>query len=154
VSRLVIVDSRPALPEDRVARMRARGQRPPRLHASPDEAVRAFRLLPPETSADPALLEHLGRAGLVQANGGWRYRFDPACYAARRPVDAWPLLPRVAARTLVVRGEHSPIMTRDIAERMQTLLPDASVVEIPGAYHHLVLDAPEAFTRALAAFLG
>lgn len=154
VSRLVIVDSRPTLPEDRVARMRARGQRPPRLHASPDEAVRAFRLLPPETSADPALLQHLGRAGLVQANGGWRYRFDPACYAARRPVDAWPLLPRVAARTLVVRGEHSPIMTRDIAERMQTLLPDASVVEIPGAYHHLVLDAPETFTRALAAFLG
>jgi pimeloyl-ACP methyl ester carboxylesterase len=154
VSALVIVDSRPALPDDRVARMRARGQRPPRLHASPDDAVRSFRLLPPETTADPVLLEHLGRAGLVQANGGWRFRFDPACYAARRPVDAWPLLARIAAPTLVVRGEHSPIMTRDIADRMRAIIPDASVVEIPGAHHHLVLDAPEAFARALAAFLG
>ena len=153
VSALVVVDSRPALPDDRVERMRARGQRPPRLHASADDALRSFRLLPPETTADPALLRHLGRAGLVQVNGGWKYRFDPACYAARRPVDAWPLLARITAPTLVVRGEHSLIMTREIAERMRAAIPRASVVEIAGAYHHLVLDAPEAFVDALARFL-
>jgi len=154
VSALVVVDSRPALPEDRVERMRVRGQRPPRLHASADDALRSFRLLPPETTADPALLRHLGRAGLVRVNGGWKYRFDPACYAARRPVDAWPLLSRITAPTLVVRGEHSPIMTREIADRMRAAIPRARVVEIAGAYHHLVLDAPDAFTRALADFLA
>lgn len=46
-------------------------------------------------------------------NGGWSYRFDPACYAARHPVDAWPLLPRIQAPTLIVRGELSPIPARD-----------------------------------------
>lgn len=154
VTALVVVDSRPALPEDRVERMHARGQRPPRLHASADDALRSFRLLPPETIADPTLLRHLGQAGLVQVNGGWKYRFDPACYAARRPVDAWPLLSRISAPTLIVRGEHSPIMTREIAESMGAAIPDAAVVEIPGTYHHLVLDAPERFTAALADFLA
>jgi esterase len=153
VSGLVVVDSRPALPEDRVERMHARGQRPPRLHTSADAALRSFRLLPPETTADPALLRHLGQVGLVQVNGGWKYRFDPACYAARRPVDAWPLLPRIAAPTLIVRGERSPILTREIADRMQAAIPRAREVEIAGAYHHLVLDAPGPFARALVDFL-
>lgn len=154
VRALVVVDSRPALPDDRVQRMHARGQRPPRLHPTVDAALGSFRLLPPETTADPALLRHLGRVGLVQVNGGWKYRFDPACYAARHPVDAWPLLPRISAPTLVVRGEHSPIMTREIADRMGAAIPRASVVEIPGTYHHLVLDAPERFAAALAGFLA
>src|SRR3990167_661245 len=88
VSAAVIVDARPALPPDRVDRMRARGRRPPRLHASAQDAVRTFRLLPPDTTADPALLAHLARAGLVARDGGVRYRFDPACYAARAPGGA------------------------------------------------------------------
>ena len=154
VGAAVIVDSRPALPADRVDRMRQRGRRPPRLHASVEDAVRTFRLLPPDTTADPALLAHLARAGLAARDGGFAYRFDPACYAARRPVDAWPLLPRITAPTLVVRGERSPILPREMAEQMAAALPKATLAEIPGAYHHLVLDAPVAFARALDAFLA
>ena len=71
-------------------------------------------------------------------------RFDPACYAARVPVDGWPLLPRITAPTLVVRGERSPILPRLMAERLCAELPDARLVEIEDAYHHLVLDRPEA----------
>ena len=154
VSAAVIVDARPALPAERVDRMRARGRRPPRLHPSAEDAVRTFRLLPPDTTADPALLAHLARIGLVERAGGVRYRFDPACYAAREPVDAWPLLPRITAPALVVHGEHSPILPREMAERMVAALPKATRAEIPGAYHHLVLDAPAAFVRALDAFLA
>jgi len=154
VGAAVIVDSRPALPADRVDRMRQRGRRPPRLHASVEDAVRTFRLLPSDTTADPALLAHLARAGLAARDGGFAYRFDPACYAARRPVDAWPLLPRITAPTLVVRGERSPILPREMAEQMAAALPKATLAEIPGAYHHLVLDAPVAFARALDAFLA
>lgn len=153
VSAAVIIDSRPALPPERMDRMRARGRRPPRLHPTVERAVQGFRLLPPDTTADPALLAHLARAGLAPRDGGFKYRFDPACYAARRPVDCWPLLPRITAPTLVVRGERSPILPREMAEQMRLAIPRASVLEIPGAYHHLVLDAPVAFSRALDAFL-
>src|SRR6059058_6201457 len=89
VSALVIVDSRPTIPTDRLDRMHARGRRAPRLHPDPDSAARAFRLLPRETVAAPELLTHLARAGFVARGGGWVYRFDPACNGSRRPVDAW-----------------------------------------------------------------
>ena len=154
VSALVIVDARPALPPERVNRMHERGRRPPRLHPTLEAALRAFRLLPKETAADPALLAHLARAGLARRDGGFKYRFDPACYGSRRPVDAWPLLPRVTAPALVVRGERSPVLPREIAERIREVIPKASVVEIAGAYHHLMLDAPAAFNAALGEFLA
>jgi pimeloyl-ACP methyl ester carboxylesterase len=154
VSRLVIVDSRPTIPPERLDRMRTRGRRAPRLHPDPDSAIRAFRLLPRETVAAPELLTHLARAGFVERAGGWVYRFDPACNGSRRPVDAWPLLGRITAPTLIVRGELSPVLPRDMAERLRTAIPTAALVEIPGVYHHLVLDNPAAFVRALAAFLG
>lgn len=153
VSAAVIIDSRPSLPPERLDRMHARGRRPRRLHPTLEQAVRAFRLLPPDTAADPAFLAHLARVGVAARDGGFTYRFDPATYASRKPVDNWPLLPRISAPTLVVRGEHSPILPPDMAERMLGALPRASLVEIPGAYHHLVLDRPDAFVRALDAFL-
>jgi pimeloyl-ACP methyl ester carboxylesterase len=69
-------------------------------------------------------------------------------------VDAWPLLGRITAPTLIVRGELSPILPVAMAEQMREAVPDATLVEVAGAYHHLVLDQPEAFASALAAFLA
>jgi pimeloyl-ACP methyl ester carboxylesterase len=154
VRALVIVDSRPALPVDSLDRMHRRGDRGPRRHESFDAALRSFRLLPRDTVADPLLLEHLGREGIVEREGRYLYRFDPRCNGARSPVDAWPLLSRISAPTLIVRGEHSPILPRDMAEEMRRRIPRARIEEVAGAYHHLVLDAPDAFTRLLERFLS
>jgi pimeloyl-ACP methyl ester carboxylesterase len=154
VRALVIVDARPAIPDERLLRMRERGRRPPRRHPTRDAAVAAFRLLPPDTVADPVLLGHLAEVGVVQADGDFVPRFDPAAYAARRPVDGWSLLGRITAPTLIVRGGHSPVLPREMAERLRAAIPAATLVEIPDAYHHVVLDRPAAVVTALADFLG
>jgi pimeloyl-ACP methyl ester carboxylesterase len=154
IAALVIADSRPALPADRLDRMHRRGHRGPWRHESLTTALASFRLLPRETVADPAFLEHLARQGIVERDGRFLYRFDPACNGERRPVDAWPLLERITAPTLLVRAEHSPVLTREMAEEMIKRIARVGVEEIPGAYHHLVLDAPEAFTAVLDRFLG
>jgi pimeloyl-ACP methyl ester carboxylesterase len=154
VRALVIVDSRPAIPAERLARLRERGRRVLRHHPSPEAAVAAFRLLPRETVADPALLAHLAEAGVVQRDGGWRYRFDPDSNRFRTPADTWALLGQIAAPTLIARGGLSPVLPRELAEQMLAKVPRAQLVEIAGAYHHLVLDAPEAFVRELEAFLA
>ncbi|HXH82577.1 MAG TPA: alpha/beta hydrolase [Candidatus Tectomicrobia bacterium] len=154
VERLVIVDSRPAIPPDRLETMHARGRRPRRVHATRDAAIASFRLLPRETVADPALMAHLAAEAIARRDGGWALRFDPETSAARRPVDAWPLLPKIAAPTLIVRGELSPILPPPMAADMLRLIPDARLVEIPGAYHHLVLDRPGEFVAALEGFLS
>lgn len=150
---LVIVDARPALPPERLARMRERGERPPRRFESREAAMAAFRLLPPDTVADPALLGHLAGESVTRRDGAWSYRFDPACYGTRQPADAWPLLSRITAPTLVVRGEWSPILPRDMAERLREAIPGARLAEVAGAYHHLVLDRPAETARLLDGFL-
>lgn len=154
VRALAIVDSRPAIPAERLEAMRDRGRRQLRRYPSVAEAVARFRLLPRETVADPAFLAHLARAGVVRRERGWVYRFDPATYGVRRPVDGWKLVGQITAPTLVVRGEWSPILPREMADRLHAAIPGAQLVEIPGAYHHLVLDQPDRFVKALDDFLG
>ena len=154
VAALVIVDSRPVIPAERLTVMHARGRRIPRVHPSEDAAVQSFRLLPRETVADRALLAHVARAGLMRRDGGWAWRFDPATHGARQPVDAWPLLPRITAPTLITRAALSPVLTQDMAERLRASVPRASLVTIPGAYHHLTLDRPAEFSAALSTFLA
>ena len=151
---LGVVDSRPSIPAARLQAMHRRGHRGPRRHESLEAAVRSFRLLPPDTTASPALLQHLAHEGIVERGGRFLYRFDPACNGSRRPVDAWPLLPRITAPTLILRGEHSPILPVAMARELVGGIARARLVEIAGAYHHLVLDAPQAFASALDTFLS
>ena len=153
VSALVIVDSRPSIPVDRLDRLRTRGMVTLRPYPTREAAAASFRLLPRETVADPALLVHLGRSGVVERDGQWVYRFDPASNGQRQPVDAWTLVDRITAPTLVVRGELSPNFTREMADKLRAAIPGAAYTEISGSYHHLVLDNPTAFVQVVDPFL-
>jgi pimeloyl-ACP methyl ester carboxylesterase len=153
VSALVIVDSRPLIPTDRLDRLRRRGERTLRPYPTREAAAQSFRLLPRETNADPALLAHLGASGVVEKDGAWVYRFDPASNAERQPADAWTLLDRITAPTLIARGELSPVLPRDMADKLRAAIRGATLVEIPASYHHLVLDNPAAFAQELDRFV-
>jgi pimeloyl-ACP methyl ester carboxylesterase len=156
VERLVIVDSRPSIPPERLGTMHERGARAlraPRRHPTPEAAVASFRLLPRETFAAPELLAHVARAGIVERGGGWSFRFDPAANGSRKPHDMWPHLSRIAAPTLLVRAALSPVLTADMARKMCGLIPDVRMVEVPDAYHHVTLDQPERFVDAVKEFL-
>ena len=149
---LVIVDSRPAIPAERLAWMKERGERPPRRHATIEAAVAAFRLVPPDASASLALLAHLARESVTWRDGTVGARFDPAGYTARKPVDAWPLPPhrRADARDSR-RAESDPPAPDGRAPSCRD--PDARLVEVAEAYRHVVLDRPEAFVHAMREFL-
>jgi pimeloyl-ACP methyl ester carboxylesterase len=68
--------------------------------------------------------------------------------------DWWGALRAITPPTLVLRGESSPILDRDVAERMAKELPHGRFVEIPRAVHTLHEDNPEAVLAALQDFLG
>ncbi len=155
LERLVVVDARPMANLERLREQRARGERPRIEFPSRAAALRRFRLSPPETLAPPALLRAVAARGIRHLpSGRWVYRFDPAFEATREPVDAWPLLPRIAVPTLIVRGEGSTVLSRDTAARMAKAIPSARLEGLPRAYHHVTLDAPAAFADCLLAWLG
>ena len=69
-------------------------------------------------------------------------------------VDWWALLRSITPPTLVLRGEESPNLDRDVAIRMARELPDGKFVEIPRAVHTLHEDNPELVLAALREFLA
>lgn len=155
LERLVVLDARPAVNVERLRELQARGERPRTEFSSRAAALRRFRLSPPETTAPATLVRAIGARGIERLGPGqWAYRFDPACERTRVPVDAWPLLSRITVPTLIVRGEHSSVLPRETAERMAKLIPSARLEEVPGAHHHVTLDAPRAVADCLLAWLG
>jgi len=68
-------------------------------------------------------------------------------------LDLRPVLPRITASTLVIRGEHDAARTRTNVEELLAGIPKSTALEIPDAGHSPQVDSPEAFVRALRGFL-
>ena len=79
---------------------------------------------------------------------------DAAIGAMLDRPDSTPDLARINIPTLVVVGEHDMLTPVSDAEAMQRAIPRSRLVVIPGAGHLANLEQPEAFSRALADFLG
>ena len=88
-------------------------------------------------------------------DGAIVWKWHPSVKERRSQLDLdwWALLRTIAPPTLVLRGESSPILDRDVAERMAKELPNGRFVEIPRAVHTLHEDNPEAVLSALGEFL-
>ncbi len=63
-------------------------------------------------------------------------------------------LPRITCPTLLVAPGQEPIGSHDQYERMQRLIPDATLVSLPGMPHNIGDAAPEACVGELLAFLA
>lgn len=68
--------------------------------------------------------------------------------------DVRPLLPRIRSTTLIVWGEHDPLVPVDHGRRMARAIADARLVVIDGAAHNPMADKPGAFNRAMLSFLA
>jgi pimeloyl-ACP methyl ester carboxylesterase len=76
-----------------------------------------------------------------QPDGNWRAHYDPRIAEAynaqplEKDLDLWPLYDAVRCPTLVVRGEHSDLLSRDTAVAMTRRGPKAKLAEIRGVGH-------------------
>jgi len=92
----------------------------------------------------------------ARPDGALVWKWHPSVKERRSTgnVDWWAVVRAITSPTLVLRGEHSPILDRDVAERMAKELPRGRFVEIPNAVHTLHEDNPEAVLGALQEFLA
>jgi len=89
------------------------------------------------------------------ADGALVWKWHPSVKERRTQLDIdwWAMLRTIAPPTLVLRGESSTVLDRDVAERMAKELPRGRFVEIPRAVHTLHEDNPDAVLAALKGFL-
>lgn len=84
----------------------------------------------------------------------WRFSKEAILTTMRegRQSDHWDSFENLKMPVLIVRGETSKDLPRDVFERMLKVLPAARGVEIPGAGHWVHFDQPDAFIQALKEF--
>lgn len=139
--------------------------RAPKTYPSLEEAIGHFHLVPAQPCDNGWLLEHVARQSLKETETGWTWRFDPRIFTARRgpshPAEFSEELARASCRTAIVNGERSHIVDREVRAHMAALLagsPAASagvpVLDVPHAYHHLLLDQPLAVVTAIRGVLA
>lgn len=124
-----------------------------RSYRTREEAIRRFRFLPEAADASEALRQHIAaRSVREEPDGRFGFKFDPRWLGV--PARRAPDLRDVRCPTLLVRGANSPLLTREGALEITAEIPDARLVEIPDAGHHVHIDQPELVLRALTDFLG
>jgi pimeloyl-ACP methyl ester carboxylesterase len=131
----------------------------PKRYPTKESALQRFRLMPMGTTAHPDLLRYVAEHALREnEDGTWGWKFDER--TSTRPFgsdfpDAMELdLESLDVPTLVIYGEHSGLITPIEAQMMAGRMPTAKLVELPGTYHHIMLDRPSAFNRELLEFFG
>jgi pimeloyl-ACP methyl ester carboxylesterase len=65
-----------------------------------------------------------------------------------------PLLPTLGAPVRIVWGEHDRWLDRDVARRLQGLIPGAELRIVPAAGHFAPEDDPDAVAREIGDFFG
>jgi pimeloyl-ACP methyl ester carboxylesterase len=125
---------------------------------SEEQAVEFVRRANPRM-AEEGLRDRVRHGLRPLAGGGFEWKYDKVLRdmmrqgGRRDTIDLWEPLRRITAPTLLVRGAESDVLSADIAKRMIDALPDGRLVEIPRAGHTVPADEPEAFARAVRAFL-
>jgi pimeloyl-ACP methyl ester carboxylesterase len=159
IERLCIVDIGPDIHPPGMERIRRMMAVSPERIGSEEEVVELARRANPR-APEAGLRERVRHAVRHLPDGGLEWKYDKALRdmmrhgGRRETIDLWEPLRRITAPTLLVRGADSDVLSTEVAKRMIEALPDGRLVEIPGAGHPVPMDQPEAFARAVRAFLG
>ena len=154
LARLVIVDSRPRIGERSARFLEALRKLPHPRYASLEDATRRFRLLPAANSAAADVFAHVVRHGMTQmADGAWTLKFDRRAMSGTPAQDFAPGLATMQCPILAIRGEHSEILSRTGLAEFPAANPRAVTAEIANAYHHVMLDNPDALAEVIGDFL-
>lgn len=113
-----------------------------------------FRLMPSEGEIAPETLALIAEKSLGRtADGRWTMKFDRESFLGSDGIDVLAAIAHVRDPLLLIRAEHSRIMTAEAARRAVESNPNARLLTIPAAHHHVILERPAAIRRAIEEFL-
>lgn len=121
------------------------------VYPDEDAILSKFRLQPTGTLLGKEDIRRLGRHSIRQGPGGWSWKFDWNVLSFPYG-SVWPQLPQLNVEALIVRGEHSAILPREMMNKVAAALPRGRALEIAEAHHHIPLDRPKELAEALASY--
>jgi pimeloyl-ACP methyl ester carboxylesterase len=125
-----------------------------RRYATLAAALARFSLSPPQRCDNLFILDDVARAGLVQEDGGWRWRFDPKFRHKMQPYNVWQSVRQPACPLGVIYGEESALLKDEIlSAQRKSMAPGTPFIGIPMAAHHVMFDQPVALSVAIQSMI-
>jgi pimeloyl-ACP methyl ester carboxylesterase len=153
VRAVAAIDSPATYPAFAKQALKEMAERPSRRFDSLEAAVTAFRTVPNDTVAAPEVMRQVAiNSFRLESDGKWAHKMDRRTMV-RDPIDAWPLLPRIACPALYVRPASTP-MPKDYGQQIAARIPDGSFALVPDSHHHVLLDNPTGLVVVLDRFLS
>jgi pimeloyl-ACP methyl ester carboxylesterase len=154
VQRAVLVDSMVNIPGQPGRHPPPLELRPKKVYATLEEALQRFRLVPAPNSAEPYVLDYIGRHSLRQDAQGWSWKFDANFAPRQNEPDGSIYFQRIAMPLSFIYGEFSIVVSRERAHAIvRHMRQGHGPIAIPQAHHHVLLDQPLALVAALRATL-
>jgi pimeloyl-ACP methyl ester carboxylesterase len=126
----------------------------PKLYETREQARARYRLVPDQPCTNGFLIDYIAEHSMRETAEGVTWKFDPVIFRRSLPRAMHEVLPKVACRVALFRAEYG-LVSPDTGDYMYELLGrNAPVIEIPDAYHHLMLDQPLALIAGLRAILA
>jgi pimeloyl-ACP methyl ester carboxylesterase len=123
-----------------------------RSYRTREEAIARYRFLPAADLADEALRVYIAERSIRrEPDGRYGFKFDPRWFHLP-PATPQPRSD-ITCPVLIVRGAESGLLTAEGARELVDELPDARLLDVPGAGHNVHLERPEAVARAIAEHL-
>jgi len=121
-------------------------------YSSKDRMIENFHLQPRGTLLSADELRKIAEMSVrTLDNGRFTWKFDwRAFFFEYSPI--WEDTPAIDAPSLILRGEHSTVMSQEDFKKVLGALKNGTGTVLPGTYHHISLDAPEAVAAALCDF--
>jgi len=107
----------------------------------------------PEPDMDRAIGDALRRAHGALKFLQWLRRLGLKRRVAGVNIDSWDSFRAMVMPCLLLRGELSDVLTKEMTDRMQSVKPDLETVTVPERGHAPLLDEPVA-RSAIDSFLG
>jgi len=124
-----------------------------RTYPTREEAIARFRFLPESSHPTESLRTRIAAQSVrEEPDGRFGYKFDPGWFGL--PSRPRPDPADVTCPTLLVRGKESQLLGADAARELVAAMPNARLVEVANAGHHVMVDRPEALAAHFDEFLG
>jgi pimeloyl-ACP methyl ester carboxylesterase len=148
---LVYMDVNPRVLDEQVEYFRQRTAAVSRVFPSVRDVLKGMRQVD-NTVPDETFLSFI-EGGMRKSAEGFRFALDPETYGSWQPADMWEAVGRISCPMLILRAEHSVVMSRSTAELMAQKTPNARLKEIAGAGHFLMLSKPAEVANEIRFFL-
>ncbi len=158
IKRLVLVDSAVRSPDESRKRSGMMGLGNS-LFPDAETARRRFRLQPRQPCRNDYILEYIARHSIMRVDDGWTWKFDEdmraSLNASRSREEHAETFRSLDCPIGLIMGEKSALFKEHTLDYMQSLRKNPFPVKvIAEAHHHLFLDEPREFVKALREMLA